>query len=385
MMKVLFFFVALLLASASYAQEPSKFLVGGYIKYMQTLGIQSWDNIEVDNLLHHRLNLSYFPSDNVTLKAALRNRLIYGDSPKRYHSLGLSYASLIDEPADDFFPLSRVLVEREPFLLHTVIDRLNVDFAWKDWQITVGRQRINWGVNLAWNPNDLFNAYSFFDFDYEERPGSDAVRVQYFPSYTSSLEFAVKAADSVDEAVAALLWRTNKWSYDFQLLSGYFKQDFVLGGAWAGQLKNAGFKGEWSLFTPLNSDSTRQTKCTAALSVDHMFQNSLFLSGSVLYNSDAGDASLFSLFVTEISARNVFPFEYSMLVLAQYPVRDRLNVSFSSIYSPGNLDLLFINPGLSFSIRDNWDLDFIAQLAWARVITYDDLAKNFYLRLKWSY
>ena len=46
--------------------------------------------------------------------------------------------------------------------------------------LRIGRQRINWGVNLAWNPNDLFNAYSLIDFDYQERPGSDAIRFQYY-------------------------------------------------------------------------------------------------------------------------------------------------------------------------------------------------------------
>ena len=55
------------------------------------------------------------------------------------------------------------------------------------------RQRINWGQTLVWNPNDIFNAYSYFDFDYIERPGSDAIRLQYYPDYSSAIEMAVKA------------------------------------------------------------------------------------------------------------------------------------------------------------------------------------------------
>lgn len=41
---------------------------------------------------------------------------------------------------------------------------------------------------MAWNPNDWFNTYNYFDFDYEERPGTDAIRVRvYFKDGMSSL------------------------------------------------------------------------------------------------------------------------------------------------------------------------------------------------------
>ena len=84
-----------------------------------------------------------------------------------------------------------ILTEKS-FFLNTTIDRLWVDFNYGKLQVRAGRQRINWGQTLIWNPNDIFNAYSFFDFDYIERPGSDAVRVQYYPGSSSSVEAAVK-------------------------------------------------------------------------------------------------------------------------------------------------------------------------------------------------
>ncbi len=90
-------------------------------------------------------------------------------------------------------------------------------------QVTLGRQRINWGQTFVWNPNDIFNAYSYFDFDYIERPGSDAVRLQYFPSSSSVAEFAVKVDDEND-ITAAGLYRFNKWGYDIQFLAGLCQQ-----------------------------------------------------------------------------------------------------------------------------------------------------------------
>ncbi|MCG8318265.1 MAG: hypothetical protein MI921_02070 [Cytophagales bacterium] len=50
----------------------------------------------------------------------------------------------------------------------------------------IGKHRINWGKSYVWNPNDVFNAYSFFDFDYEERRGTDALLIKYTTSPFSS-------------------------------------------------------------------------------------------------------------------------------------------------------------------------------------------------------
>ena len=79
-----------------------------------------------------------------------------------------------------------------------------------DWNIRIGRQRVNWGIQNFWNPHDLFNQTNFFDFDYIEKPGSDAIRVQYYPNSNQSLEFAL------NEDIQGGLYRFNKFKYDFQ-------------------------------------------------------------------------------------------------------------------------------------------------------------------------
>ena len=98
-----------------------------------------------------------------------------------------------------------------------------------NWELTIGRQRINWGVNLAFNPNDLFNAYSLIDFDYQERPGVDAVRFQYYGDDMSSFEGAVQIGNSLDSSLIAGLWKFNKWKYDFQFLAANYFKDIAVG------------------------------------------------------------------------------------------------------------------------------------------------------------
>lgn len=111
--------------------------------------------------------------------------------------------------------------EGKSYVLNIAIDRLWLDFTHKNFQATLGRQRINWSQTFVWNPNDLFNTYSYFDFDYEEKPGSDAVRLQYFTSASSKAELLVKAGKD-KKVTAAALYRFNKWKYDFQGLAGIF-------------------------------------------------------------------------------------------------------------------------------------------------------------------
>ena len=98
---------------------------------------------------------------------------------------------------------------------------------------------MNWGVNLISNPNDLFNQYSFYDFDYPERPGSDAVRVQRFLGFNSRMEVAVRPASDLEQSVAAFLYAFGARGYDIQLMGGYYRERFVAGAGFAGDFRGS--------------------------------------------------------------------------------------------------------------------------------------------------
>ncbi len=152
----------------------------------------------LDNLIHNRVDVHWYADSFWKFHLGIRNRLFYGESAALY----TQNKSLLDD-SNEFFDLSKTIASGQSFLLHSTIDRASIDFTKGKWQVTAGRQRINWGLNLVWNPNDIFNAYSYFDFDYEERPGTDAIRIQYYLNSTSSAEFAYKPGKHSDETVAA--------------------------------------------------------------------------------------------------------------------------------------------------------------------------------------
>lgn len=378
--------------SAQEEAEPKKWSLNGYVKDLQTLSLISLPNpltgdlirtSAQDNLLHNRLNFAWFPNDNFILKLELRNRLFWGDQIR----LGgiESFKNNLDA-GNDYFDLDVAAANEAGLGLHTIIDRFYGEYTKGNWEVRLGRQRINWGINTVWNPNDIFNAYSFTDFDYEERPGSDAFRARYYIGYAGSIEFASKVFDNWEEATMAALWKFNKFNYDFQVMAGITEGDYVLGGGWAGGLKNVGFKGEFSYFFPFQNEG--KESFTATLGADYAFSNSLFLNAGFLYNSNGTTTgSITELFTFDLSAKNLYPYKYALFFAGNYPISPLMTAGLSLIYSPSEAQALFINPTLTYSIKENWDVDFIGQLVFDEEgsFGYRSPVQALFLRFKFSF
>src|SRR4030042_1476177 len=230
----------------SQEKKPEYFELNGYLTTLQSAMFDTLSGPFIyENRLHNRLNFKGYLNDNITIAAELRNRLFTGDMV-RY---GKPYTGLIGED-NGVVDMSWNIVEKQSFLLNTTVDRLWFDLHFNKFQITLGRQRINWGQTFVRNPNAIFNAYSYFDFDYVERPGSDAVRLQFFPSSSSAAELVMKVNSDTD-ITAAGLYRFNRWGYDIQFLAGVMNsEDVVIGTGWSGSIGSMSFRGEGTWFVP---------------------------------------------------------------------------------------------------------------------------------------
>jgi len=370
------------LLTAQEATEP-KWNFKGYVKSLQGLydiavpgqGRQSIS----DNFLHHRLNVDWYVSENITFKSGIRTRFFFGEFSRMIPDYGTS----LSDGGNDILDFTLINSGSE-VLLHSIVDRVYFDYTKDNLEIRLGRQRINWGINTIWNPNDLFNAYSFTDFDYEERPGSDALRIRYFIGFAGSIEFAIKAFDNSEEIVAATLYKFNKNDYDFQLLAGWSHNDIVLGGGWAGAIKDVGFKGEFSWFnsTKKEIDNT----FAAALSADYSFKNGFFLIGGLLFNDAGTNDGNTSLFSFDLSARNLYPYRWSTFIQASYPVSPLINTGLAFIYSPVVGSPIYLSPTATYSLANNLDVSLVGQIVLQDGLDgYGSQANVFYLRMKWSY
>lgn len=374
------------------AQKKQKnYTINGYVKNLQTVNFIDDPLISAllggkavnTNFVHNRINFRWYINDNVTYGTDLRTRFFWGEA--------INTPLLMPEIIDfdqGLFDLSFNVLQNDYILLNTQIDRLWLNWYKNKWEVRIGRQRINWGINIAFNPNDLFNTYNYFDFDYEERPGTDALKVTYNPNYNSSIEFAFsppKIDTSFNQSVSAIKYNFNKWNYDFQLIGGYYKTDIALGIGWAGNIKNGGFKGEATYFISTTEEETNNLNI--ALTYDNVF-GKMYFQAATLFNlkgSTSSEASnLLLLSNTNLSPKNLFPFKYTFLASGVITLNPLNTVTAAIIYSPGPNALIF-TPSISHSIADNWALDVFVQSFFLQQQQFKHFTTNASLRLRWSF
>ncbi len=342
-------------------KKERKCSLDGYISYMNSNMFDTLSGVWlIDNQLHNRLNFEWFPNDKFTFVAQLRNRFIYGNSVL----IMPGYAAMI-EHENGYLDMNKNVISEKNFLLNMNMDRLYLKYSVGKWDFQLGRQRINWGRTLVWNPNDIFNTYSYFDFDYVEKPGSDAVRIQYYTGAASSIELA-GSVNYEERGTLALRWILNKWNYDFQFLAGEMQQrDYIFGFGWAGAIKNIAFRGEASWFQPIDaSDTTRSAGISATFSLDYTFANSLSITGQLLYSTITEDNPIknFATFYTaNLNAKYLSFTEWNIFGSIAYPLTPLLNISLSGMYYP-KVKGYFLNPGLDYSLSDNLTFSFVYQL-----------------------
>ena len=351
--------------------NPS-FSLNGYVKYLPAYMDYSFFESENNHLIHNRINFRGYFGDNLSIGLELRNRVFFNDIPSIQGDDGL-------------VNMSYFIVREDNFVFNSMIDRLWLKYQKDKIEISIGRQRVNWGVNTIWNNNDLFNAYNFIDFDYIERPGSDVVRFIYSGDNLSSFELVYMPNERKGYALAGL-YKLNSFGYDFQLLAANYFNDIVLGGGWAGNIKNAGFKGELSYFF---DKENIENSLSFSSSLDYSTKNGFYFLGSYLYNSngmnESNFLSLININANVLSPKNLMPSKHSYLLQVNKPISPPLNMSLNILYGKG-IKLLYVSPSLSYDISSNLDAGVIVQYFYLDNFgDFKNLLKGYYLQLKYSF
>ncbi|MDR4988281.1 MAG: hypothetical protein RG741_05520 [Bacteroidales bacterium] len=368
--------------------------IRGYVKAMPGVRFDnSFSKADINNTFHNRINLRWDIAPGLNLRLEGRNRLIYNDmfidlEPGFFDLLpGIDDVKDFYTQDDGLVNMSWVWLSGEGWIGHTEIDRFFLDWSHESWRIRVGRQRINWGINLVSNPNDLFNTYSFFDVDYPERPGADAVRVQHYLSGMSNLELAVSPARNSRDMVAAARFVHNWRAYDLQLVTGYYKNRLALGGGWAGHIGGAGFKGEATWFHDLEKQEgiTRGT-VVAAAGLDYMFPQGTFVILEALYNGGHERLGQFAFSINE-------PLSPDNIMFSKYAITLSADRAFSPLFSGGlammalpDIEAAFIMPNISYSLLTNLDLECVAQFfAGGKNTIFEEAGYGLFAVVKYSF
>lgn len=391
MRRWLLFLAIWAMATATMGQTVS---LSGYVKDMQGLyylenpvpmGPGSTFQWSTYNQIHNRLNVTWTPTSDLRLEVGVRNRLMTGKLIKDI----AGYAGLFEKD-DGLLGLSWNLVDQPDWFLNTSIDRMYLEYTMNKLQLRVGRQRINWGINLVWNPNDLFNAFSYIDFDYEERPGSDAMLLTWYSSATSNLDLVVKT-DSSKTVTLAGRYVLNVLDYDVQIIGGKNNEDAVLGTGFSGSIGPVSIRGEGCVFIPVPKRNDSQTTVSATLSADYTLENDLYLHAAFLYNgmgtTQRGTGVSLLSPSTTLSAKNLSMGKYELFGQLSYPLNPLTNLSVAAMVNPSD-GSTYMGPTATVSLHDNLELMLTAQLLLGETGSeYGQLGNTYagFARLRWSF
>jgi hypothetical protein len=387
----------LLWAPDSVRSQPESYEFGGYLKYLFTGNKRPSVEAQYDHLLHGRFNAHWYPVENISAVMEVRARALYGgtvrSTPDFAHTLG----------QDGGFGKMRMLFWSDSSSAgYAEMDRMYLNAAAGKWQFTMGRQRIAWGTNLVWNTVDLFNPQSVLDFDYEEKPPVDGVRVQYYTGEVSKVEVAITPGWHAGHPNAGIQWTFNRWDYDIHLMAGVRDHGAYGGFAWAGDIAGGGFRGELLvsefndgqmsndvlLFPGAPRSALRAgvgTMAAAALSGDYTFPNTFYIHTEVLYNSEGATEN------TLINAPHasrigiLSPARWSLFQEFSCDISPLVRGGIFAIYNPTDQSSV-IFPSITWSVMTDLDLSLFALLFSGNPGTeYGEGGTAVVARLRWAY
>lgn len=362
-------------------QSTGWFTAGGYATWLHTAMFEDpaddWVN---SSMLHNRLNFKAYAGSRTTLSLEIRNRFVTGDMVR----LDPTYVpGLSSDPG--WADLSWNVSKGNSYVLNMMIDRAYIDFTAGSLQVRAGRQRINWSQALIWNPNDIFNTYSFFDFDYVERPGSDALRVTYSTGPASSVEAALKI-DGINRITAAAMGRFTLMNTDIQLLAGVTDDEFFTAGTGiSGTIGSLSVRGEATLFAPFRTSAGENSNIIATLGIDKAFSDKVTTLAQVMYSTNPEDLNGFTdLYGGGLTARQLAFSKFSAAAQVAWTPLPLVNISLAAIWFP-DLDGFYAGPSLDFSLAENTDFTLVWQHFGSTIAGVETKLNLGFLRIRYSF
>jgi hypothetical protein len=287
----------------------------------------------------------------VTVALEVKERLFLGENASRL-------ASMITPPATALPHFDWTESHRgEGVYAETGIDRLWIDATCGDLEVRAGRQRVAWGTNLVWNPIDVFNPSSWLDFDNEEKPGTDAIRAQYYLGPASEIDAAWAPGRRVTDTDAAVRIKVNRWGYDWMWIGGRRADDHVAGFGWTGSVAGGGFRGEALLGRPRSGpDRTGRGYLNASISGDYTFANTTYLQVSGLFESRGTTGDAGGLELLEAVARgDLSPGRWALFGEIAKDLTPLWRADLVAIVNPSD-GSSYLGPTLTWSATPNTDV-----------------------------
>lgn len=314
-----------------------------------------------------RVDLKSEISENITFAANFNTILYHGRTVWNILDF-LPDAALADVPEgmESFYVL--------PFSDQYYLDNAYIKFAFKYFDLTVGKQQISLGTGYVWNPVDVFNVKDYLDPTYEQ-PGHNALRIDVplGPSFTFTALYS--PGNSWRESAKMIQLKGTIWRFDFAILAieknwvfhDYtdFDQEIMnftelpelrqlLGFNTAGELFGVGVLVEFAYNWMEKTENFYELVVGADYTFD--FQTYLMIEyyRNTLAKSGYEDYSL-NDWLRLMSQEQKALARDQLYILIQHPVSDLINLGISSIYCISDSSVALV-PTLNYSLSENVDI-----------------------------
>ena len=140
----------MLFAVTTYGQKEKKqrnWTLNGHLENLGTLWVQDWDGRwQGMNQIKNRFDFRWYPTDGLSMHIGMRNNITFGMIPQLYYP----YMADVSMQDAGYLDMTRLVGKDTSYYMISNFDRAYLRYAKNNFQVTLGRQRINWGINLVW-------------------------------------------------------------------------------------------------------------------------------------------------------------------------------------------------------------------------------------------
>ncbi len=276
---------------------------------------------------------------------------------------------------NDLFDLSGEPVYNEDLLYRTKIHRAYAKFIISDFTLTLGRQQIRFGSGRLWNPLDILNPISpTFVEGASEQKGTDAVRLEYYPTETMELALVLdqkrKNDDlsnlSIDNSNVISRFKMTIDETDIAVLGGRISRRNVGGADISAVFFDGLLRGSLLYSDPEDDDSYIQSSA----GYEYNFKIGLYFLVEYFYNQNGInfnkdlESAYIESYLTGINENNYYRLANQFLTYNQhytglalgYDLTTLLRAELFSIYDFQGRGI-FATPSLKYNLFENIDIN----------------------------
>ncbi len=335
--------------SVGYLQSQNKWSINGYISEAPFYYWNQEDAAYFNNLILNQINVQHELASSLHLNLSLRNQLHIGGHIKH----NPIYKYIIDNDPG-LIDLSSNLTSGKSSVLNSKIDRVNLSFKNERWAFNLGRHRVDWSVTQIWNPIDIFNIYSYFDFEYPEKPAMDGISSAINISKTAQLKGALKFNQN-GLTTSALALAGKYQNYKYQLMLGnILENEFIIGLSGAYSSTSTNIYGEIAYFP--QSPGEKNDHIIISTGFSHLWKNHslkfeyLFTDYlNRIINSNS------SLIQNQISIKNISIADHNFYASYNNTINKKLKLGIDIMsFGVPLLDSYFICPNLTLNLSSRF-------------------------------